>query len=474
MKAIDELGLFWLPGHEDDALSGRLRFDPTSDGIDLTLVGRFDNTPENSDSLFRIVGWIGNDKVTLDRCFSRGPNLRAPGIVESKYYANQMFVGHHFERDELAFQSAAIRLSDLDSWVGRSGIVTETDYPHIESRSRPIYRMAFTPLPDETCPFSRGRLRLGFGWKPGGDPIHGISFKQWPGIIIEYDQMQALETVQKDVDRIQDLVTLCIDAPTSLDSLVLRRPDIQAKVLSGQDAGVEQPIEFLATPIRYVDPQERRPSHWHQMLLTFDELGGMDALARWLDASQRFQRALNSFMSIKHAKQMFAENRFLNVTFAAEAIHRIITRRGPYMDEETFEGLLGVYIENTPEEHRDWLRGRIEHGNEPPLRRRLLELATRAGAATRPLIGEKKSWAHTLTQVRNELTHLATDSRQFNGADLVFLTESVYAVLRICMLVECGVSRETLTKKANSSTAAWYRDRLKASLETVRRQLAQE
>jgi hypothetical protein len=471
MRAIDELGLFWLPGHEAGALSGRLQFDPKGDGITLSLVGMFDNAPDDTDSLFRIVGWIGNERVTLDRCFSLGRNPRAPGIAESKYYANQMFTGHHFERDELAFRSAAIRLSDLDSWIGRSGIATETDYLHLESRSRPIYKMAFTPLPDETCRFSRGHLRLGFGWKPGGDPIHGISFQQWPGIIIEYDQMQAFDIIQKDVDRIQDLVTLCIDAPTSLDSLVLRRPDIQAKVLSGEDAGVEQRIEWIALPIRYVDPQERQPRHWHQMLLSFEELGGIDAIGRWLDASQRFQRALNSFMSIKHAKQMFAENRFLNVTFAAEAIHRIITQRAPYMDEATFNGLLGAYLEHTPEEHRDWLRGRIEHGNEPPLRKRLLELATRAGAATRPLIGDKGPWAYTLTQVRNELTHLATDSRVFKGADLVFLTESVYAVVRICMLVECGVSPETLVKKASSSPVAWYRDRLKGALENVRVQL---
>jgi hypothetical protein len=474
MRAFDDLGLFWLPGHEEDALSGRLQFDPKGDGINLSLVGEFANAPDGDDSQFRIVGWRGNDKLTLDRCFSHGPNLRAPGITESRYYANQMFVGHHFERDELAFQSASVLLSDLDSWVDRSGIAIEDDYPQTESQTQTIYRMAFTPPPEETCPFSRGRVKLAFGWKSGGDPIHGISFQQWPGIKIEYDQMQAFDVIRKDVGRIQDLVTLCIDAPTAVDSLILQRPDIQAKVLSGEDAGVEQPIEFISLPIRYVDPQERQPRHWHQMLLDFEELGGVDAIARWLDASQQFQRALNSFMSIKHAKQMFAENRFQNVTFAAEAFHRNLTLGAPYMDEEAFNGLLDVYLEDTPEEHRDWLLGRIQYGNEPPLRKRLQQLAARAGAATRPLIGDKDRWAHTLTRVRNELTHLGTDSRVFDGADLIFLTESVYAVVRICMLMECGVSPETLTRKANSPTMTWYRERLMETIERVRRQLANQ
>jgi ApeA N-terminal domain 1 len=347
MRAFDELGLFWLPGHEDDALSGRLQFDPKGDGLNLSLVGEFENAPDREDSQFRILGWRGNDRLTLNRCLSYMPNVRAPGITESRYYANEMFVGHHFEREELAFQSAVVQLSDLDSWVGISGIVTENDYQHAELRSHPIYRMAYTPPVEEACPFSRGRVKLGFGWKPGGDPIHGISFQQWPGIVLEYDQMQEFDTVQRDVSRIQALVTLCLDAPTAIDSLVLRRPDIQAKVLSGKDAGVPQPIEFIATPIRYVDPQDRQPRHWHQMLLGFEELGGIEAIARWLDASERYQRALNSFISIKHAKQMFAENRFLNVTFAAEAFHRT-TVGGSYMDEGAFNGLLSIYLENTP------------------------------------------------------------------------------------------------------------------------------
>jgi hypothetical protein len=169
---------------------------------------------------------------------------------------------------------------------------------------------------------------------------------------------------------------------------------------------------------------------------------------------------------------MYAENRFLNVTFAAEAFHRIVTSGAPYMDEEAFTGLLNVHLANTPEEHHEWLRGRIEHGNEPPLGKRLRQLAARAGAGTRPLIGRRDPWAYTLSQVRNELTHIGPDSKEFRGEDLLLLTESVYAVVRICMLMECGVSHEILTRKANSSSIAWYRERLKGSMERVRSQLA--
>ena len=61
--------------------------------------------------------------------------------------------------------------------------------------------------------------------------------------------------------------------------------------------------------------------------------------------------------------------------------------------------------------------------------------------------------------MRNALTHLNADSPEFNGGDLVFLTESVYAVLR--MLLDCGVAIDTLTQKPIQTrftgiAAAWH------------------
>lgn len=345
MRALDELGVFWLPGHEEEALSGRLQFDQKGDDITLSLVGRFDNAlDDDGEQKRRIIGWLGNDKVTLDRCSSSGTKIRSSGINESKYYADWMFIGHHFDLDKLAFKSATVALVDLDSWVGRGGITKEKH----DLRHQFPYKMSFTPLPEESHPFSHGRVVLDFAWKSSGDSIHGITLQQRPVIRIEYDQMRAFDIIYKDVRCIQNLMTLCIDAPAAIDDLILKRSDV---ALSGEDSPYEQAIEFLTPPPRYVEPQERRPRHWHQMLLNFEELGGIAAIARWLDASQRFRRALDSFMSIKHAKQMFAENRFLNVTFAAEAFHRT-TQDAPYMDEETFVQLLSVYLENTPEEHR--------------------------------------------------------------------------------------------------------------------------
>src|SRR5690349_15395556 len=119
--------MFWLPGHKNDSLAGRLEFAPSHGGIRLTLVGIFEGAElyGGTDPDIRILGWIGSDPVTLDRCFSTRISDRSLGVTESKYYANQMLVGHHFEQGRLAFHQCTIRLGAMDNWTGRTGISRE-------------------------------------------------------------------------------------------------------------------------------------------------------------------------------------------------------------------------------------------------------------------------------------------------------------------------------------------------------------
>lgn len=474
MRSFDDLGVFWLAGYEDDTLSGQLQFDPAAGGIDLSLVGTFDRAVDSGDATVRLNGWVGHDRITLDRCFGSGSTVPSPGVDSCKFYANRIFLGHHFgQTEDLAFKSATIEISGLDSWVGRTGIASE-DKPYDwrdETPSASVYEMSFTPPAVESHTFSRGEISLRFRWKRDGQQGQQVDFRQWPTIRISYAELQPFEVIRKDIGRIQNIVTLCVDAPTSADRITLTRPDIKMRALSGDEWDAPQSIDFIAPPLRYLEPKERKPRHWFQMLLTYDELGGIPAIARWLDVSQEFQRALDSMMSTRHAKQMFAENRFTNITYAAEAFHRI-TQHAPYMDDAEFSQLLSLYLESTPPAHHDWLRGKIGYGNEPPLVKRLRQLAGRSAAATRPLVGDKGSWAGTLSAVRNELTHLGAQPRVFDGGDLYFLSESVYAVLRICMLHEVGVAHETLAAKANADSMTWYGERLKRSLAAVRAELA--
>jgi hypothetical protein len=149
------------------------------------------------------------------------------------------------------------------------------------------------------------------------------------------------------------------------------------------------------------------------------------------------------------------ENRFLNIAFAAESFHRELYD-ADYMEPSELESLVQIYIAHTPEEHHEWLSGKLRYANSPSLRRRLQELAKRARPGIQSLIPNRGYWANIVAQVRNDLTHLRSDAEEFNSDDLYFLSESIYAVVRLCMLLEAGVPLEMLTRKMTEGSAAWY------------------
>lgn len=124
MRSFDDLGVFWLPGHDDDRLAGRLRFDPVDGRIDLELVGVFDRESEDDgEATVRLNGWVGSERITLDRCFSAGHRFGSPGVASCRYHANRMFVGHHFAQSEdLEFRSVLLEVDHLSDWVGRTGL----------------------------------------------------------------------------------------------------------------------------------------------------------------------------------------------------------------------------------------------------------------------------------------------------------------------------------------------------------------
>jgi hypothetical protein len=116
----------------------------------------------------------------------------------------------------------------------------------------------------------------------------------------------------------------------------------------------------------------------------------------------------------------------------------------------------------------------MEHSNELSLSKRLSQLAARTTAATSALIGnsrDRQRWAGIVSAVRNDLTHLGADEQKFEASDLVWLAESVFAVLRVCMLQESGISNEVLSRLATNDRVNWYRQRLMASVESVRAEL---
>ncbi|GAA1867278.1 ApeA N-terminal domain 1-containing protein [Asanoa iriomotensis] len=471
MEPLDQMGMFWLAGFPDDALSGRLIFNPggSEGGIRLSLVGTFNALPVHEVARdLRIVGWVGTKQVTLDDAFTAGSTFGS-GVATSNFHANRLLVGHQFAAGEaLAFQSATFRVSGLRSWVNDRS--TSEEWANDRKQGEPIYTITFTPPEVETAHFSRGTVEMILQWQRTTDDQQSLVWRTEPAITITYDDLQPFEVIRKDVGRVQSLISLCLDKSTMLDGLIFTRPDVRAISLAGTDMGVDQPIELRVPLIRYDEPSRRREQHEFRMLLPYSGFGGVNAVARWLDGSRPFQRALDSLMSVRFARQIYAENRYLNVTFASEAFHRICSD-SQYMPEEEFLEVINGCMSGVPDKHREWMHDKIAYSNEPPLRKRMRQLASTTKPCTRLLIGDVDAWAFVVAGVRNELTHLGRKSRQFSGSDLRRLANSVFLVTGIAMLLETGVPAATLAARAECDALTHGAQELQDTVRVVRRAL---
>jgi hypothetical protein len=111
--------------------------------------------------------------------------------------------------------------------------------------------------------------------------------------------------------------------------------------------------------------------------------------------------------------------------------------------------------------------------NDPILVKKLTELGTEARQVTGDLTGESNSkierWAETVKDLRNELTHRKNERHALPGGVLHRLAESVYQVLRICLLKECITDNAVFDRLAVSSPrASELESHVKASLTKAR------
>ena len=57
-----------------------------------------------------------------------------------------------------------------------------------------------------------------------------------------------------------------------------------------------------------------------QMLFTFDDIGGLDGVAKWLETSSKFRPVIDSLLSDWYLPTTYTDNRLLNSIIAAEAL----------------------------------------------------------------------------------------------------------------------------------------------------------
>lgn len=478
MENYGETGLFWLPTNAGDQVVGELIFD-MREGVSLRLHRTFGNTWPESPTL--IVGVAGAQEVTLlDPYETSHPVFMVPDRISTQvFHANRLLLGHAFDRQEdVKFTAAGVSYYGLAEWVNRSDV--EEDSIMSEDGMHDSVTLRYNQPEAMSARFGQGVISIRFPWGLRNG-LEELTLTHAPSVYFEYDDALEYGEILEYIKYIQDFITLCTDRAITPTKVTFYNRNIPVRMLDGSTRG-QQPIEYRASPITSPTFAMKSKPQFPLNHLVYDAVGGVETIAKWVQAATKYAPAVNPMTSFRSEMKSFVENRFLNVAAAAEAFHHLKHPEETRAQEAEWDQLQNLMLSAIPEEHREWLSKELPYINQPILSRRLTLLGKETKAVTGSLSGNSRAkidrWAGTIAAVRNELTHRRSTDDTFPGEVLHWLAESVYQVLRVCLLKEC-ITNDIFDRLAASpgrpeQLATFVTDAMTEAREIVRRRRGRE
>ena len=405
MEPLDIDGLFWLVDKPEDKVAGRLRFHP-SEGAWVGLIGKFkDFVPSGRNPPVRMNAIAGGRFFALEECHFAGFRLEyagggQTGLTRHEYQSDLLIAGLHWEdREQLQFKNVLLHLRYLEQWLDQVGAFP-AGYES-RSRSRPLIVAAFDELGREVViPCEFGELGLTYGRATSGDRFLETMIHHNFFFDLRLAEEYSLDEVLNLCGLLLDMVTLGCDFPSALTDLAMDHPQ-QASATSVAE---KLPIKLYMRTIGNYAGGPRGGGPPSGMIFTFSDLGGMEGVAKWLEAASRYRIAVGALAGNLYAPSPYVESRFFNACTAAEAFRRI---------------QLGDQNLN--------------------LARELPTLAKQAGDVFKELVGDVDKWAKRVVQTRSNVVVHRGLRGGADAHDLVWLTDALHLLVVLCLLGECGV-----------------------------------
>lgn len=443
MRIKDEFknaGYFWIPSAPDRRIPGTLVITDGGD-IELEIVGLFDESIEGlnkaingKDELERIIGHIEtHGLVTLDDCFYKNKNISFGGISKSTIHVNQAFIGVAYDDKEVVlFNELRFSVEGVDEWVGLSGIKVEHKF---EQRTASIN---YIPPDEISLNLNNGmELRITFSWTLPGFPNQReakISQKTYFKLISEKER--PLGEFISAVYKIATLLCFAIDNTVCIEQVSATSNSIIRDIGNGKKAPVSISIYYASRPYTKNEPK----IDWHRMLFRFGQIAG-DAeriINNWFEAYDEIDPALNLYFSTKTGAHKYLEGKFLALAQGLETYHRR-TSNEKLMNDAVFNELTEQLIMQCPKESREWLSGRLAHGNDINLGRRIKSIIE----PFKETLGSSKDRGkliRAIVDTRNYLTHYndSLESVAVTGRELWLLCQKMEAIFQLHLLQVLG------------------------------------
>jgi hypothetical protein len=336
--------------------------------------------------------------LTLYRCFSSGSHIGA--FVQERIWVGTAFVGGQFSEDQLVFNEVHFKSDHLADWAQRSGFVPLNPPPD-GMRWVVGYR---SPGPVKATLSDDVTVEIAF---EGGLHLEQgrIAGTEAPVLVVKVPNPTGhREITNRFLFPLRDLLTFATTTPAFVEEIDLHTPHAVHRLGDGTEVPAD--VELIGRLIQPRDEdRELDRMYPHQMLFSLtDWPSDFSALVHnWLEISERYESSLRLLMGLYYAPPLWQATRVLTLTQALEAYHRVALPESPasVVAAERKARILAGLDPDLPKSDRHWLSQRLEHAEEPTLRKRLQEVGDRVAVILDPMLSNTAQFADELANVRN-------------------------------------------------------------------------
>jgi hypothetical protein len=448
-EKIIRSGYFWLPGKKDNKISGTLSI---IDGGELELeivghfTGDFDALGDDTD-LSRIVGTVEKSGfVTLENCFYRRKNHSFGGISKSKIHVGKLFTRVAYDENEIPlFNTFSFSVDCLDEWVNICGADIKHDW---EGKTATI---DFS-LPNNIVVKLKDSMALSvcFSYSHQGSATPtGVEINQNAYFKLSSNDLLPLNDFISVARKITNLMCLAMDATVTLRDVVATSSLLEIDRSNGETTPVNVEIFYPSLPYAEKNAEKKL----YQMLFGFKAIDANfeQIVNNWLTGYESLMPALNLYFSTKQGAYKYLEGNFLSLSQGLETYHRRVSNE-TLMEHQKYESLMEGLLKSCPDEHKTWLEGRLQHGNEINLRKRI----TRIIEPFKSYLGnsvERRKLINSIVDTRNYLTHYdeSLKDQAVDGRQLHALSQKMEAMFQLHFLKLLGFTNEQITSVIDES-----------------------
>lgn len=299
--------------------------------------------------------------------------------------------------------------------------------------------ISYTPLEEQVFLLKQGlELAFRFRWTlPSGRPSHEAKITQKAFAELKSDQLVSYKDLGKFIFQFNNFLCLAHDKPLALTHIEAYRDDLFEEV-DGKKRYIPLEIFYQSIPHPEIPPKIES----FNLLFSFDiiseNLG--EVISKWYESYELLQPAFNLYFAATGTKDLFLDNKFLFLVQGLETMHRRTTQKACIPHNE-FENLVSNFLKICPENHKNWLRGKLAYANEISLRQRLGDSI----AADSVYFGGEENVKKLINDVvttRNYLTHfdISLEDKAANGEGLLHLYWKLEVLFEIHLLRMIGLS----------------------------------